>query len=147
MKRMIYSLDRAIRTVERLSRRIDAEKRIEAIVSINRGGMVPGRYFSRFLRVQRVYALGMESYDGVERGNITIYQDLPPDIQSFRTILLVDDIVDSGSSLNMAVEHILERGVKKVVTCCLHRKKHHSDIPDYCGGDVEDDVWVVYDWE
>lgn len=37
-----------------------------------------------------------------------------------RTAILVDDIVDTGSTLIKAAEKLLEEGAKRVVACCVH---------------------------
>lgn len=37
-----------------------------------------------------------------------------------RTVIIVDDIVDTGGTLIKAVDTLLEQGAKKVVACCVH---------------------------
>ncbi len=142
-----YSLETAIATIERLAEAISSDHRIAAIIHIDRGGMVPGRYFAKHLNVRRTYSIGMESYADQKQGTMEVYQELPTDLDCAGTFLIVDDIVDSGQSLQVAVDHARARGVQDIVTCALHKKPGCAVEPDYCGHEVAGDVWITYDWE
>lgn len=146
-KQQAFSYEAMIGTVQRLAEEIASRHSVDVIVFIHRGGMVPARYFAKHLDVRRVYGVGLQSYTDRQRGELHMYQELPPELESSGTVLIVDDIVDSGSSLELTVKHLTERGVGDIATCVLHKKTDCSIEPDYCGHVVDRDIWIAYDWE
>lgn len=63
-------------------------------------------------------------------------------------VLLVDDIVDSGKTME-AVHDVLdgEDAVERVRTATIHRKPRTVFEPDHHVETVDDGEWVVYPWE
>ena len=69
----------------------------------------------------RVGVVQASSYEGTERGELTINSDLMPDIQG-RDVLLVDDILDSGHTLRNLITLTQQLGPKSVRSAVLLRK-------------------------
>jgi len=65
-----------------------------------------------------------------------------PHISLFqRTVLLVDDILDEGITLNAVAEYCFQEGASTVKSAVLVKKKHQRNIgfeADYVGLEVED---------
>lgn len=64
-----------------------------------------------------------------------------------RTVLLIDDIIDAGYTLNFAVHHFTDAGAADVVTCVLLDKPARRVIPiapDYAGFKCPDEFVVGY---
>lgn len=79
-------------------------------------------------------------------GVVTIKKDLDCDIKG-KPVLLVEDIVDSGITLNYLKRNLQERGAKSVRICTLLDKPsgRKTDIrADYVGFEVEDKFIVGY---
>lgn len=79
----------------------------------------------------------VSSYTGTTRSrDIKLVKDLTYNVEG-RTIVLVDDVVDSGNSLYYLVHHLYEHyKPKRVLTCALFDKVNarEADIKvDYCG--------------
>jgi hypoxanthine phosphoribosyltransferase len=69
----------------------------------------------------------------------------PPAAISGRTVLVVDDIADTGVSLDFARRFFVERGAAQVLTCVLLDKpsrRRVAFVPEFVGF-VVDDVFVV----
>ena len=69
----------------------------------------------------------------------------PPASVAGRTVLIVDDIADSGLSLSYARDFFLARGAARVLSCVLLDKPARRTVafqPDFTGF-VIDDVFVV----
>jgi len=120
--------------------------RPELIVGVSRGGLVPTRLLSDFLNVRDVIVLGVSFYEAMgktsKRPRIT--HPLSRDIRSKR-VLLIDDVSDTGGSLQLAKRHVLSFSPGDLLVCTLHRKpwsKFHPDI--YV---EETDRWIIYPWE
>ena len=62
-----------------------------------------------------------------------------------KTVLLVDEVADTGDTLVHAVEHVKNLGVEDVRSAVLHYKPTSIVKPDYYM--VETTSWTVYPWE
>ncbi len=79
-------------------------------------------------------------------GVVKIVKDLDYSIQS-RDVLIVEDIVDTGLTLNYLMNNFRARGVHSVKVCTLldKPKRRKIDIPiDYKGFEVPDEFIVGY---
>jgi len=137
--------------VQHLSERL-AEKirrsgfRPEIIVALGRGGFIPARILCDRLDVKELAGIGVEYYRDVEeRGRgPRILHPLNADVGN-KPVLLVDDVADTGRSLQLTLDHVLERGAKEVRVATLHYKPWSSFQPDFYSEETE--AWVVYPWE
>lgn len=85
------------------------------------------------------------SYAGIcSSGSIQELIGLEEDIEG-RTIVILEDIIDSGRSMTHLLEYLHAKGVKRIVVATLfHKPKaalHRIDI-DYCGIILENDFVV-----
>jgi len=77
-------------------------------------------------------------------GEVKVHCDIREDI-SDRDVLLVDDIIDTGITINYVRERILARGPKSLKICVFLDKKERRlvDVPlDYVGFEIPN-VFVV----
>jgi hypoxanthine phosphoribosyltransferase len=68
--------------------------------------------------------------------------------KDFQRILLVDDLSDTGLTLNKSVEWLLKyepvkENIKQIKTACLWKKKSSKFSPDFCPVKLNDDPWIV----
>ncbi|MBF0466203.1 MAG: hypoxanthine phosphoribosyltransferase [Nitrospirae bacterium] len=79
-------------------------------------------------------------------GEVTIHSDIRADIAG-KDVLLIEDIVDTGISLNKIRERILQKSPKTLKTCVLLDKKDRRivDVPvDYTGFVIPDEFVIGY---
>ena len=116
------------------------------IITILRGGLVPARILSDCLQINRFHVMGVSFYTDVasHKGEPVITQPLSVNLEG-HIALLVDDVVDTGESIEVAKEHILSLGAKNVKVATLHKKPWAKFIPDFYLS--ESDSWIVYPWE
>jgi hypoxanthine phosphoribosyltransferase len=77
-------------------------------------------------------------------GTITLPWGMPEGIEE-KDLLLVDDILDTGLTLRILTDRLLEQGAKSVSTCALLRKESSRHLPaDYLGFDIPDKFVVGY---
>ncbi|WP_426349219.1 hypoxanthine phosphoribosyltransferase [Alloiococcus sp. CFN-8] len=77
-------------------------------------------------------------------GVVKVVNDLPDDITGY-DVLVVDDIVDSGITMNFVLNYVKEKGAESVKSCVLLDKPSRRKVdlkPDYCCFEIED-VFVV----
>ena len=107
----------------------------DLIRALDRAGQTPA---VEFLRLSS-YGHGRES-----AGDITLIGDVPAGVGG-RAILLVDDIADTGRSLDYARNLLVDAGAAPIWSCALVDKPSRREIEcpiDFIGFTV-DDVFVV----
>ena len=77
-------------------------------------------------------------------GTVKIVNDIPDNIEGW-DVLIVDDIVDTGITMDFVVNHVKNLKPASVKTCVLLDKPSRRKVeikPDYCCFEIED-VFVV----
>ena len=90
----------------------------------------------------------LQSYGSGTRssGNVQITKDVSVDLEG-NTVLLVDDILDSGRTLKFALQHVQNKGAAKVLSCCLLDKPARRAVDvqaDFIGFQIPDTFVVGY---
>ncbi len=130
-----------------LARKIKRDKfKPDILIAIARGGWVIGRILSDLLEVSEVGGLTIRFYKGVEEtmNKPAIVQPLVQDIRG-KKVLLVDDIVDTGETLRLALEHVSGKGAEVIKSAAPYVKKWSPIRPDYFVKVLEG--WVVFPYE
>jgi len=90
--------------------------------------------------------MAISSYDGDRSGAVRILKDLDENVEG-RDILIVEDIVDTGMTLNHLLQYLWARRPASVRVCTLldKRVRRLVDVPiDYVGFEVPDEFVVGY---
>ena len=66
----------------------------------------------------------------------------------FKKVLLVDDLSDTGLTLNKSIDWLKEYDpiknyIKEIKTACLWKKKSSSFTPDFCPILLKNEPWIV----
>ncbi len=76
-------------------------------------------------------------------GMIDIKQDISMNIEG-KKIILINDVVDSGFTMNAIIDHLKLKKPKEIKTCCLlHKRKVNVPI-DFVGFECPDKYVVGY---
>ena len=121
----------------------------DVIIALARGGYVPARLLCDFLDVENLLSIQSQHWTEaakVEEKAIIKYAytvDL-----SGQKALIVDDIVDTGDSLKLARDYIVEKWKPSVVkTAALQWISSVAKFkPDYYYIEVTDWIWFQYPW-
>ena len=123
--------------------------RPDSLVYIERGGMVIGRLLSDFLSIKEVYPLKASYYsdDGVPLSRVSVgsFEHSFTDEEGY--ILLVDDIADTGKTIEAAIEVLRKNTNKRIITATVVYKPQSTIKPDIFAYTVENDTWIVFDYE
>ena len=118
----------------------------DALVAIGRGGWVPGRLISDFLGIRELYSVKAEYWEVAEtKDEAIITQPINVDVKG-KKLLVIDDVADTGKTLNVVVAHLRKAGADEVRTAVLQYKKTSEFSPDYAAQILKTWVWVVYPW-
>jgi hypoxanthine phosphoribosyltransferase len=118
----------------------------EIIVAVSRGGFAPARILCDLLEVKHLTSVGITYYTsiGEREEKPTIVYPVNADVKG-RTVLIVDDVADTGQSLVVARRHVQSKGADVVKIATLHYKPWSIVKPHFYGETTSS--WVVYIWE
>ena len=137
--RIKISYKQVVLDIEKIAKEISKTNSINKIVAITRGGLVPAYYFAKFLGIKYIETLSITSYDKEgKRGDITVIPR-SKDIDNRKHWLIVDDIIDSGRTMNLA-----KKFYPHAKTATIY-KREYSLSPDYYS-EIKTG-WVVFPWE
>jgi uncharacterized protein len=132
-----------------LARLIDASQfRPDTLVSLARSGFVPGRLLSDFMGVTDLISLKVEHWldtTGQHKDEATIPYLIPLKLEG-KKVLVVDDIVDTGKSMNVSVEYVKQYDPSAVKTAVMQYITSSIHKPDYYVRTVSDWIWFIYPW-
>jgi hypothetical protein len=63
----------------------------------------------------------------------------------WKKVLIVDDIADTGKSLKLVMDHVLQKATSEVKVATLYCKPWSIVKPDYY--EKETELWVVFPWD
>jgi hypoxanthine phosphoribosyltransferase len=91
----------------------------------------------------KIVTLGMSYYDFDRvRERAEVVQGLSADVRG-KHVFLLDEVVDRGGTMPVALEHVRAAGAASVVTGALIHKRRAAFIPDLAAQTI-DDEWVVF---
>ena len=124
----------------RLSRKIkDSGYEPDMIIGILRGGAIPARYLSKALDVKKMSAIEVIK-DGEGR---RVVAAPTYDLEGLK-ILLVEDMLESGKSLDVGEKYLESKGAI-VKTACFYIMPQSEIEPDFYLEEIED--VVDFPWE
>lgn len=149
LKRVLIDADTIHTRVQELARQIDqdyAGKGPLLVVGVLKGAFIFTADLTRALRTEHaVDFIALSSYQGDKTtGNVRLLMDTRQNMEG-KNVLIVEDILDSGYTLDFLIRTFKTRGPLSVKTAVLLDKPERHVVPteiDYCGFTVPD-VWVV----
>ena len=97
----------------------------DMIIGITRGGVIPARLLSSKLNVKKMHCISVIK-NGDARSVVTKINEY----LHGKTILLVEDMLETGRSLIVAKQYLESKGAN-VQTACLYIMPHSEITPDY----------------
>lgn len=132
---------------ERISRDYKGKKLI--IISVLKGGFIFAADLIRAIKIPvAVDFMAVSSYGASTKtsGVVEIRKDLDRDIREM-DVLIVEDILDSGLTLNYITKILENRGANSIKICTILDKPSRRKAPiaaDYVGFEIPDEFVVGY---
>lgn len=122
----------------------------ELLVGLARGGLIPLGFLAgdRMLNNRNVRIINLQSYsdDRQQSGIELLFPICIEEFKKFKSILVIDDLVDSGKSMAF-VHSLLKKDLDMPIkTAVLFYKQRSTFKPDYFAEKVENE-WIVFPWE
>lgn len=128
----------------------DSNFKPDAVLGVARGGLLVADAVSREFNIPMAVVVA-SSYRGV--GEVTADSLYVSDIASIAplsgNVLVVDDLVDSGVTLQVLLEKLRfdQKEVSAFKTAVLWTKPASRFQPDFSASQLEHDIWIVQPFE
>lgn len=109
------------------------------VIGIARGGLVPATILARELDIRLVDSLCIASYDHTRQGEATVLKGIDGDGEGF---LLVDDLVDTGTTARIAREML-----PKAVFVAIYAKPSGKPMADHIAREFPQNTWIHFPWD
>ena len=152
-EKLIISFEDYNKIVEKLAIEIHEKFKPTVLVGIMRGAAPILDILSRILKLPIAYIV-IQSYsgDGMEdkQGELMFAREISSLAKEddFKKVLLIDDLSDTGLTLNKSIEWLknyqpTKNHIKEIKTACLWKKKSSTFEPDFCPVKLDSDPWIV----
>ena len=150
---MIVEWEEYKKIVEKLAIEVHKSYRPTVLIGIMRGAAPIIDILSRILKLPIAYIV-IQSYSGKgledQQGQLMFAREISSlaNNEDFNKVLLIDDLSDTGLTLNKSIEWLRNYGptkdfIKEVKTACLWKKKSSKFEPDFCPIRLDSDPWIV----
>ena len=151
--KLIITFDEYTKIVEKLAIVIHNNYKPTVLVGIMRGAAPILDILSRILKLPLAYIV-IQSYSGEgmedKQGQLIFSREISSlaENKDFDKVLLVDDLSDTGLTLNKSIEWLKKYEptkdyINEVKTACLWKKKSSTFDPDFCPVKLDSDPWIV----
>ena len=111
--------------------------------AITRGGMAPAMIVARELDVRTVDTISVKSYDNQSQAEAVVLKSPDAEMMGDGTgILVVDDLVDSGKTLELVRAHY-----PKAHFATVYAKPKGEPMVDTFITGVSQDTWIFFPWD
>ena len=117
----------------------------DIIVAIGRGGYIPARLLCDHLDMMALTGIKIEHYlAGTSRQKQAIIRyPLCTDIRD-QQVLVVDDVNDSGDTIELAIQHLQTFQPREIRTAVMHHKAISNVCVDYFAKKIIKWRWLIY---
>lgn len=142
MEKLYYPYENFLTDTKLLTQKIEWE--FDAIIAIARGGLSLAQLLGEYYDLRAVYSINTIGYDDSQKLDAVKVFNLPQ-LQDARSVLIVDDIVDSGDTL-VEVLRILDEKYPHITfkTASLFYKKSAKIAPNWYVREAE--TWIEFFW-
>ena len=152
-EKLIINFKEYTKIVEKLAILIYKDYKPTVLIGIMRGAAPIIDILSRILKLPIAYIV-IQSYSGKgledQQGELMFAREISSlaSNKDFRRVLLIDDLSDTGLTLNKSIEWLknydpIKNYIKEVKTACLWKKKSSLFEPDFCSVRLDSDPWIV----
>lgn len=114
-----------------------------AVVGITRGGLVPAMIVARELDIRTVDTISIKSYNHQNQGAAQVIKSPQAELMGDGTgILIVDDLVDSGKTLE-----VVRKLYPNAHFATVYAKPSGKPMVDSYITEVSQDTWIFFPWD
>ena len=151
--KLIITYEEYKKVVEKLALEIEKKYKPTVLVGIMRGAAPIIDILSRIFKLPTAYVV-IQSYSGDtvqdKQGELMFAMEISSLAKEddFKKVLLIDDLSDTGLTLNKSIEWLknyepTKNYIQEIKTACLWKKKSSTFEPDFCPVKLDSDPWIV----
>jgi xanthine phosphoribosyltransferase len=115
----------------------------KAVVAITRGGMAPAMIVARELDIRTVDTISVKSYNHQTQSAPVVIKSPDMDlVGDGEGVLIVDDLVDTGKTLDVVRKHM-----PKAKVATIYAKPMGREMVDTFVTEVSQDTWIFFPWD
>lgn len=122
----------------------ESGQQIDVVLGVARGGLALAQFLSYLLNVRACFSLNCASYDDKIKFQAPKITNTP-DLKGLKSVLVVDDIIDSGKSVEAVVNTLKSRFDAEIFCASLFYKKSACIKPEFFVNYT--DCWIQFPWE
>jgi len=146
MEKIYFKIEEMIDSIRNISEQLtNANFDPEVIISVNRGGCIPGIYLSHYIEKPH-QVINLELRDSAKEPDL---DSIKEKIRQFSSVLIIDDINDSGKTIGV-IKDLSKNLTTKIHFAVLINKSESESKVEYYGKNVNseaNDYWYVFPWE
>ncbi len=146
MEKTYFKIEEMIDSIRNISEQLtNSNFDPEVIISVNRGGCVPGIYLSHYIDKPHE-VINIELRDSNKEPDLNSIKEK---ISQFSSVLIIDDINDSGKTIGV-IKDLSKNLITKIHFAVLINKSESTSKVEYYGRTVNsklNDYWYVFPWE
>lgn len=122
-------------------------KEVDVIITIGRGGNIPGTMLGYKLGTKHIVNFGVQSYNEDKTvTDIQIQQE--PDLKQLqnKNVLVVDDLADKGTTLEYVKKYLQYNRIEPKF-CTLYIKEGTKFKPEFYTKTFKSDEWIEFPWD
>ncbi len=146
----VVTWDYAVKLSTSLAKKVrERGYKVDVIVAVARGGLVPARIVADVLGVMDVLSIKIEHW--VETASHTpqakVKYSYTLSLEG-KNVLVIDDITDTGDSMDLAKDFVMRNFSPSVVKTATmqHIVTASKSTPDFYAEEVKEWTWFMYPW-
>ncbi len=142
-REIISALDKL---ADKLNQQLKNEKPV--VLCVMQGGLVfSGQLIPRLHCMLEIDYIHATRYNNQTSGSELLWKAHPATPLKNRTVLIMDDILDEGVTLQSIIQYCESQGATKVVSAVLLRKKHNRCVDHECDTALTENIALTVEDE
>jgi hypoxanthine phosphoribosyltransferase len=118
----------------------------DIVIALSRGGFVPARVICDLMIIKDLVSVKVDHWGVTAAKDGKAHLRYPIDVDlTGKKVLIVDDITDSGESMELARDFVKKLNPEEVRTAAIFHINHSKFTPDYYSKEI-DWIWVMWPW-
>jgi len=128
------------------SKMLEEDYMPDVIVAILTGGLIPAKLLSDLLDIKTIRYIEIKFYKGVRVTEMKpLLKGIYIDNLEGKKVLIVDDVVDTGTTLEVVEQIVRFFNPLEVKTATLYVKPWSRKYPNYYN--IIIDKWIIFPWD
>ena len=127
--------------VKNLCKKIQATKKIDKIVAISRGGLLPAGIIAYEMNIRNCHSINIATYIGNEHKKLDKLENLEDVGEINENTLIIDDLSDSGQTF-----FLLRKVYPNACLATIYTKEKSLNEVDLYSKILPDE-WIVFPWD